>query len=425
MTRHFPPHARRVVAAATTATLLVALVAAAPAGALTPQVAPLPATAAAVPEAILNAVHCTSYRNCVAVGRYESKSNLGRALIVTEVGGVWGHAETITMPTDALDKAFGVLNAIDCTSVGNCVAVGQYQTSQSLTGPTYPVVDQPLIVVERSGNWQTAVKSQLPPGAIDGEVTALNGVSCPSVGHCLAVGQYITAKGNEAFTVQQSGNTWSGARTVTLRNYARSNFITQLDGVSCVANGYCVAVGQFANGAPSRQPLVVQEAKGVWSVGHAVPVPSVVRNPWAGLFSIDCLSWGNCVSVGVVSSPPKRGQGLIEVEVKGQWERGILAPLPSGVVSDSIGDQLAAVSCKSNGNCDAVGQFTDGDVDEGVLINATAGKWGSGVIAPSPANAVAPAYAILSGVACTASNQCVMVGQYQAQDGDPALIENP
>ena len=408
--------------------LALALVNVAPptiSGAVVPliaQSAPLPHDASTVPQAILNSVTCTAKGYCVAVGRYLSSSQ-SRALIDTEVHGVWLRTQTIKMPVNAYHGANGTLFSVSCSSPGNCVAVGQYQNRKSTGNPTNIVVNGPLIVAEKNGVWGTGIMAPQPAGAQNSSVTSLNSVSCPKFNNCVAVGEMKTAQSNKAFTVRQKNGKWGDALIVKLPNWAKPNFITQLDGVSCVAVGFCVAVGQYVNKSPSRQTLVVTETKGVWGVGHTIPLPTSVRNPWAGLFSVKCLKWGLCMAVGVVQSPPDGGQGLIAMEYKGKWKTGILAPLPKGLPKTaSSSDQLASISCTSFGFCNAVGQYTQGLFDQGVTITETKGKWARGTVVPRPAGAVAPPYVGLGGVSCTSPGACVMVGQYQANVGDLALI---
>ena len=104
------------------------------------------------------------------------------------------------------------------------------------------------------------------------------------------------------------------------------------------------------------------------------------------------------------------------------WTRGIVAPLPSGSVPGPTSDQLLAVTCTTFGNCHAVGQFTFGSLDYGVVITETHGHWGAGVRVPRPANAIRPVYAGLNGIDCETATHCEMVGQYQSNLGEPAFI---
>jgi ferredoxin len=85
----------------------------------------------------LNSVTCTSAGNCVAVGEYEEapgslSPGYQEAMVVTESGGVWYTATEASLPGDADTSAsdqYANLDAVTCTSVGNCVAVGNYRNN--------------------------------------------------------------------------------------------------------------------------------------------------------------------------------------------------------------------------------------------------------------------------------------------------------
>jgi len=412
----FPPSLRgprghiALVAALSVAALIAPTGAAWASSGLTAAEATLPANSAPIPQADLNSVSCISPVQCVAVGRYQSNDG-GHALIITK-DTTWGLARSALLPADALGTANAVLNGVSCVSWGNCVAVGQYETAAGFEG---------LIETERGGIWKYPVRSPLPSDNVGSSVTSLNSVSCVAINHCVAVGQYTNAAGNQAFIAWQAAGVWDRATRSPLPRRAKSNFITQLDGVSCTSWGYCVAVGQYVNSAPARRGMIVTEAAGVWNkaVGAQLPTNSHA-NPWAGLFSVRCVSLGNCVAVGVYEGP-SHGQGLIIGESHGVWGRGLVAPLPAGFAPGAYASQLLSVSCVSVGNCTAVGQFTAGQIDRGVLISEIKGGWGNPTLTPQPSNAVSPYFEALNGVSCVTTH-CSMVGQYQAQLGQPAEI---
>lgn len=394
-----------------TAASLIPLIAGA-AAPLSAQASPLPANRSTVPQAILNSVSCSSTTTCVAVGRYESATG-GRALVVNELGGGWGSPHSITLPANALSAANAVLNSVSCRDAIDCVAVGQYEKNASYEG---------MIVAERHGVWGAAIEAPLPSGSVSATETALNGVDCTSIGNCVAVGQFKNHLGDQGFIIRESSGVWGHALVSPLPPRAKPNFITQLDSVSCTSNGNCVAVGQYVNTSPSRQAMIVTERSGSWSSSVAAVLPTGAHyDPWAGLFSVKCVSLGYCVAVGVYEGP-HGGQGLISVEAGGHWRTGIQAPLPTGSAPGVRADQLLAVTCTTFGNCHAVGQFTRGQLDFGVEITEVSGHWSAGVVVPLPANAISPVYAGLNGIDCATSTSCQMAGQYQADLGEPALI---
>jgi hypothetical protein len=83
--------------------------------------------------ATLYSISCTSPGDCVAGGVYDDSNGFddGQALDATQTAGVWGPGTEITpLPSGAstasADQGAG-LAGVDCTSLGNCVAVGFYE----------------------------------------------------------------------------------------------------------------------------------------------------------------------------------------------------------------------------------------------------------------------------------------------------------
>jgi hypothetical protein len=371
-----------------------------------------PAGADTIPQAYLNGVDCTSVTQCVAVGRYQAASGGGHALIVTRNGSTWGSAHSISLPANAASVANAALNSVSCVSFTDCVAVGAYNTSTGRAA---------LIVTEKNGVWAAAVRSPLPGGWVASGVTGLNSVKCLTISSCIAVGQFTNGAGNQGFIVHSSAGVWGHALTAPLPVRAKVNFITQLDGVTCTSVGNCIAVGQYVNTDPAREAMILTEKSGTWVSSVKVALPSDAhRDPWAGLFSVNCTSVGYCTAVGVYEGS-HGGQGLIDVEAGGSWRTGIVAPLPAGQSVLNHSAQLLGVTCTSFGNCHAVGQLSAGLQDYGVLVTEKSGHW-SAVETPRPSNAGAPAYSDLTSVDCASSASCAMTGDYQAHVGQPALV---
>jgi hypothetical protein len=400
--------------AVTMATIsLIGLAFVVPAGAvtLTSLQGPLPSDTMPAVNADLNAVSCSSSSECVAVGRYESKTSGGEAVIDTESFGSWSSAIRVTLPSNAEGFANGVLNGVSCVAAGYCTAVGQYEATSGYKA---------MIVTERHGVWGSAIQSPTPAGAISATVTSLNAISCVSTSSCVAVGQYADHSGNQGFSITLSGTKWVHATRALLPRRSKSNFITQLDGVSCVAVGYCIAVGEYVNTSPAREGMILTESSGVWRSSVKAPLPANADfDPWAALYGVSCVSWGDCEAVGVYRDP-SGGQGVTLCESSGHWQTGQQAPLPSSVTGATRADQLLSVSCATATSCVAAGMYTSGANDQGVVLIESKGHWGRGAVVPRPANAISPPYGIANGVSCSTS--CVAVGQYQSSTGEPSLI---
>lgn len=148
----------------------------------------------------LLSIACPAPGNCVAVGSiYDGTgSERGWGLIETLRNGSWTPAEA-PLPPDAAsgDNGKGNLQAVSCTSPGNCVAVGFYSASAG--------GEPGLIETLRNGTW-TPSTITLPAG---GSRPWLKAISCVSVSYCVAAGYFYTGSGAEKGLIETLVNqTW-------------------------------------------------------------------------------------------------------------------------------------------------------------------------------------------------------------------------
>jgi hypothetical protein len=380
------------------------------------QSAPLPKNSSGSPQAELTGIWCNSFSHCVAVGRYEARSG-GQALLLTK-STIWRATGAAFLPPDALRVADARFTAVDCPSVNNCVAVGQYNSHNGYQG---------FIETEKNGHWLRGVRAPLPPDAVTAtdatfSNTSLFGVSCITITTCVAVGQYVNATGNEPLIAFEHAGVWNHAIEGPMPNYSKPKFTNQLSAISCWSWGNCVAVGQFTNQSPAQLALIDTEVDGIWGSPVAATLPDDAdRDPWAWLEGVHCLSAANCVAVGVYNGTLD-GQGLIVNKVAGVWGKGLVAPRPKGFTSPSNGTQLLGVHCTALGSCLAVGQETVSPIiDFGVTVTEKKGGWGNPKITPSPKDVKIPIYTAMTAVSCGYA-YCAMVGQYRSATGQPAVI---
>jgi hypothetical protein len=141
--------------------------------------------------ASLASVTCTSPGSCVAVGLYVDATGSVQSMVVSETGGIWGQASELKSPPgaktsggNAAENLASGLHSVTCTSLGDCVAVGQYYAKSS----GY----EAMVVTETKGVWGRASELTLPSGAEPkGQLAALDSVACTSPGRCVAVGTYF------------------------------------------------------------------------------------------------------------------------------------------------------------------------------------------------------------------------------------------
>jgi hypothetical protein len=136
-------------------------------------------------------VTCTSPGNCVAVGQYEDTSDYGLVMALTETQGLWAATE-VTLPGNASSTGFSALDAVTCTSPGDCVASGDYEDTSGTSDY------QAMVVDETRGVWGSATELALPSGAstAPGGQSAGIGVLCTSPGVCVGVGSYADTNGS-------------------------------------------------------------------------------------------------------------------------------------------------------------------------------------------------------------------------------------
>ena len=343
-------------------------------------------TAPGTQAAYLGSVSCTGPGDCVAVGGYEDYNpplNTQEAMVATETNGLWARAQQLQLPSDAdtADRERGYLNSVDCTSLGNCVAVGAYTDTNG--------IPQELVATETAGTWAQAVKIAVPASNgqpyPQGENAALESVTCRSAGNCVTVGYYHTAANDtDAMVAEEVNGAWSPSQELALPSDAvgAGDQAAYANAVTCTSEGNCVIGGSYADATSNNalQAMVIQEIDGVWGAGTRVLLPAGY-NPTpnaqsAGLDAITCLSQGRCVAGGSytdtnasVQAMAIRSLPLLAITT---------ASLPSATVGSAYSTQLTA----SGGSGVYRWSVSAGSLPPGLSLDAA-----TGVISGSPTDA--------------------------------------
>lgn len=356
---------------------------------------------------------CPSAAFCAAISSYvaEGTPNQSRAFIDVLSGGTWTAIEA-PVPADADTTSLGsgtFLQTVSCPSVGFCVAVGDYQVWVG----GYAGYDVPAGLIETlsDGVW-TATQAPTQDGS--GLFAMLGAVSCATTTSCVAVD---TAYGR---IETMSDGVWS-ATTQPLPVGADPTEARALNAVTCSSPDSCVAVGNYDETLGSIDTL----SDGSWTAVQA-PLPSnAASNPSVAFSGISCNSDTSCTAIGSYSDTKGDSDpspSFIETLKAGTWSVKE-APVPSR--AKSVYPALQSVSCVSGGTtCYAVGSYVDGStrLGAGLIDRFSAGKWTSSV-APVPAGALSTDDILLS-VTCVAANSCTAVGQYIDTNGnEPGLID--
>src|ERR1700691_5314667 len=106
--------------------------------------------------------------------------------------------------------------------------------------------------------------------------------------------------------------------------------------------------------------MEVNDIAGAWAVSSPVQFGSGVQStaPNTALRSVSCSSAGNCTAVGLFNDVSGANKAFVVTESGGTWSSAAPTNLSSALQSNPTNSNFNAVSCTSNGDCAALGEFT-------------------------------------------------------------------
>lgn len=228
---------------------------------------------------LLTSVSCPSPTQCYAVGSIATGivSQQTHSVVESITVGPNGQVVVTAMlhPTPGTIDSF---NAISCSALSSCVAVG---TTFGGAGHTWaPLVEQMV-----AGVWNVATA----PGVRAGY---LLGVSCVATSSCVAVGSTngLSVASTRPVVATEANGTWSS----TTLNLPGGSLI----GVSCVAPLLCRAVGSTTVGTATTA-LALTNRSGPW---HPFVIVDTVHATRAGQWSaIACPLENQCHLTGTTA----------------------------------------------------------------------------------------------------------------------------
>jgi hypothetical protein len=253
--------------------------------------------------------------------------------------------------------------------------------------------------------------AQRVPGSValnSGGPAAVNSVSCPATGGCVAGGFFTDAAGgDQPFLVTQSGGVWGSAILVPGIAALNATDLAHVSATSCGAAGNCAASGSYQDASGHQQAYVVNETNGTW--GTAIEVPGTAALNAGGFASatyLSCPTAGNCAAGGVYTDAAGKQQAFVVNETGGTW--GTAIEVPGTAALNAFGRAtVTAVSCPKSSprSCAAVGTYGDttGHV-QSFLVSETSGTWGTAIQVPGVTQAN------VTTVSCTAAGSCVAAG---------------
>ena len=329
-----------------------------------------------------------------------SAGTTAAAAAAPTVAGVWGTVRDLPGLT-ALGKVTDAgTGALSCTAVGYCTVAGSYSTAKS---------NGLFVATESHGSWgaPAALGGAAAPSASGYLGAELSGLSCSSPGNCTAAGTYFASgEGVEVFVVTEQGGKWNAAVAAPGLLALNVGNNASVGGLSCPSAGNCVVIGDYTDGAGFFQPFTLAETAGVWQ--DAAELPGVAALGDAGgafLSAVSCASAGNCaVGGGYYPDASETVQSaFVASEAGGLWGDAVTVPGTSGYKG---GTAVNAVACASAGHCAAAGTFhtstAQGAPGGAFALTTTGGTWGSAVTVPGLNE--------IDLLACPASGDCAAGG---------------
>ncbi len=325
-----------------------------------------------------------------------------------QAASTWGLVLPLHLATTIVPGQITSINAISCSSVGNCSAGGTYSTKSG---------EQAFVVNERQGAWGNAAPIPSVSALDVGGSAALTSMSCGSVGDCSAVGTYLDSSyDQQTFVVNETDGTWSTA--IELPGLAALGQV----GSSTVSNIWCGAAGNCAVGfsmsASSGGSVVgvANEASGTWS--SAMPLPgsaSLFEGSGTNSYDISCSSAGNCGVSGTYDGA-SGSQGFVDNEIDGIW--GMVAAVPGLSQLDILSKaNFDSISCSAPGDCSAGGSYAASEsasgstyYPEAFIVSEMNGVWGNAIEVPGTAALNVGGDATVSSISCGSPGNCVAVG---------------
>jgi hypothetical protein len=176
------------------------------------------------------------------------------------------------------------------------------------------------------------------------------------------------------------------------------------------------AVGASAAAGAVRTATVgaVEPAGGIWSPAIEVPGTAALNKDGNALTSsVSCRSAGNCSAVGGYEDAAGHFQAFVVSQTSGTWGTAVELPAAVGISSPSI----ALVACATAGNCAAGGTYRNASGFAQVfVVSQTSGTWGAPIEVPGTAT-LNKGNASVTSLSCATAGNCAVGGSYSDASG--------
>jgi hypothetical protein len=304
---------------------------------------------------------CASSTWCLSVGSMGSIYGVQVPLAVESTGRGWS-ARSPRVPVGTGDSA---LLGIDCTAPRSCVAVGHQEVPTAFFGQR-SAGDRPLAATWNGTSWRVG-QGPAPRSTTE---AVLNAVSCAG-STCMAVGEYKTRqRAEQGLAASFDGTAWTLRMPPVVRHTEQLEDVVLQD-VACVSPTDCTAVGYFSYEleflGQRSAPLIERWDGRAWHPERGV---GFQESPDTELNAVSCLPDGSCVAVGFVQRPNRVFAPFAELRVGGTWTF-----LQTSEPPGSTGSELSDVACPRRRRCTAVGSIVTSTGFQGFAETWDDGRW--------------------------------------------------
>jgi hypothetical protein len=209
----------------------------------------IPLASSVTDVATINSMACASPGNCAAAGSYEYSIRHitnEQPLVVSETGGHWNQAQNVPGLTRPLKGGVARAESVACAAPDTCTVGG------------FTPHGRAFVVSEAGGTW--GQKMIISSAALGTKILLITSVSCTSPGNCAAGGYDYNSSGQGAFVVNETGGKWGQAQHIPGLAALDTGRHAQVNSMSCPSAGHCTAVGKYAQNAKHYRPFVVSES---------------------------------------------------------------------------------------------------------------------------------------------------------------------
>jgi hypothetical protein len=334
-------------------------------------------------------------------------------------GPVWTAGAELGLPSNAHPSApDAALTSVACPMVvGSCAAAGTYTDDTS--------AGRALVAEEAAGPGWRSSASALPGDADGGHPDPrLLSIACGAAGSCSAVGHYARSGDARAMIASRAGGGWQ-ADELALPAGAGATPYAGLTAVACGAAGACGAIGFYEVSGGSDVPMAAAQVGGAWSAADAIVLPAgaATTDPLAALLSVACGGAGTCVAVGAYEDASGAFRPMATVLSGGTWAPAVQIALPADAHATTPDAVLSTVACPASDICIAGGSYRDsGGAARPLVASLGGGSWASTALALPAGAAAHPDTAEIDAIACGAVGSCGAVGTYADTGATPRTM---